>query len=142
MSPLIYIVFVFRQKKGENIAFIVFNPFVDSLVRTKRGRIIYWFVFTLTPLLMIDKNGEKYFSIYACYPCFIHKKGERIFAYAYCLVLQKRREEFDEFLCIFVLFCKKGEKNLMSFMLDWHVYLLMFAYLYLCLLYMYASNFK
>ena len=62
---------------------------------------------------MIDKKGEKYFSIYARFPYFIHKEGERIFVYAY-------------------LFCfaKKGEKNLMSFMLDWHVYLLIFAYMF------------
>ena len=25
---------------------------------------------------MIDKKGEKYFSLYACFPCFIHKGGE------------------------------------------------------------------
>ena len=60
---------------------------------------------------MIDKKGEKYFSIYACFPYFIHKGGERISVYAYYFVLQK------------------GEKNLMSFILDWHVYLLIFAYI-------------
>ena len=61
---------------------------------------------------MNDKKGEKYCSIYACFPCFIHKEGERILVYAYCFVLLK------------------GEKNLMSFILDWHVYFLMFAYMF------------
>jgi len=57
-------------------------------------------VFTLTPLLMIDKKGEKYFSIYVCFPCFIHKGGEGFMSMQICSVLQK------------------GEENLMSFMLD------------------------
>ena len=61
--------FLFLDKKGENIAFIVFNPFIDSLFRTKRGRRIYCFIFTWTPLLMIDKKGEKYLSLYACFIC-------------------------------------------------------------------------
>ena len=68
-------------------------------------------MFTLTPLLMIDKKGEKYFSIYACF-----------------LALYIKREKEFLFMHI-VLFCKKREKNLMGFMLDWHVYLLMFAYM-------------
>ena len=55
---------------------------------------------------MIDKNGEKYFSIY------MHVFGKEFLVYAYCFVLQK------------------GEKNLMSFMVDWHVYLLMIAYMF------------
>ena len=71
-TPLLIFVF---DKKGENIIFM----------------------FTLTPLLMIDKKGEKYFSIYACFPCFIHKEGERILVYAYCFVLQKGEKNFDEF---------------------------------------------
>ena len=48
------------------------------------------FVFTLTPLLMIDKKGEKYFSIYACF-------GKRIYGHAYCFVLQIGEKEFDVF---------------------------------------------
>ena len=80
-------------------------------VSDKKGKKIV-LLFTLTPLLMIDKKGEKYFSIYACFSCFIRKEGVRIFVYAYCFVLQK------------------GKKNLMSFMLDWHVYLLIFAYMF------------
>ena len=55
---------------------------------------------------MIDKKGEKYFSIYACFPYFIHKGEEEFLFMHICFVLQK------------------GEKNLMSFMLDWYVYLL------------------
>ena len=47
----------FRQK-GEIIVLLLLNPLVDSLFRTKRGRRIYWFVFTWTPLLMIDKKGR------------------------------------------------------------------------------------
>ena len=62
-------------------------------------------MFILTPLLMIDKKGEKYFSIYACFPCFIHKGGERFLVYAYCFVLQIGEKEFDVFhacLCMFI----------------------------------------
>ena len=44
------------------------------------------------------------------FPYFIHKGGERIFVYAYSFVLQKGREDFDEF---------------------WHVYLLTFVYMFI-----------
>ena len=47
------------------------SPFIDSMFRTKRGE--ECFVFTLTPLLMIDKKGEMNLSLYACfydYACF------------------------------------------------------------------------
>ena len=56
------------------------------------------FVFTLTPLLMIDKKGEKYFR----YICMFWK---RILVYAYCFVLQIGEKEFDVFhtcLCMFI----------------------------------------
>ena len=43
---------------------ILFHPFVDFCFWQKG--VEHCFVFTLTPLLMIDKKGEKYFSIYAC----------------------------------------------------------------------------
>ena len=42
---------------------------------------------------MIDKKGEKYLSIYACF-------GREFLVYAYCFVLQigeKEEKEFDEF---------------------------------------------
>ena len=87
------------------------TPLLIFLFLTKRGE--HCFVFTLTPLLMIDKKGEKYFSIYACFPCFIHKGGEGFMFMHICFILQK------------------GEENLMSFMLDWHVYLLTFAYIFI-----------
>ena len=44
-----------------------------------------------------DKKGEKYFSIYACFPCFIHKGGEEFLVYAYYFVLQIGEKEFDVF---------------------------------------------
>ena len=47
------------------------------------------FVFTLTPLLMIDKKGEKYFSKYMHVFLALYIKGEK-----------------DLCLCIYVLFCK------------------------------------
>ena len=55
------------------------------------------FVFTLTPLLMIDKKGEKYLVYMHVFLSFIHKGGERIFVYAYYFVLQIGEKEFDEF---------------------------------------------
>ena len=61
---------------------------------------------------MIDKKGRSILVYMHVFPCFIHKGGERFLVYAYCFVLQK------------------GEKNLMSFMLDWHVYLLMHAFMF------------
>ena len=82
LSPLFGFCFCFRQKGGEHF---LFYPFVDSLFRTKRGRKkfidlvlllpLYWwlflcikkgrrfcFVLVFTPLLMIDKKGEKDFE--------------------------------------------------------------------------------
>ena len=64
--------FLFLDKKGENIAFIVFNPFVDSLVRTKRGRRIYWFIFTLTLCWWLTKRGRiiwVYMHVFICMFC-------------------------------------------------------------------------
>ena len=39
---------------------------------------------------MIDKKGEKYLSIYACF-------GKEFLAYAYYSILQIGEKEFDEF---------------------------------------------
>ena len=54
-------------------------------------------MFTFTPLLMIDKKGEKYFSIYAYFPCFIHKGGEGFMFMHICFVLQIGEKGFDVF---------------------------------------------
>jgi len=69
------------------------------LFRSKRGRT---FVddFVFTPLLMIDKKGEKYlvvFGIYACFSCFIHKEGKVFMFMHICFVLQIGEKEFDLF---------------------------------------------
>ena len=65
------------------------------------------FVFTLTPLLMIDKKGEKYFSIYACFRkrIYVHVGEKELFRFA------NRRKRIVS--CLFM-----------------HVYLLIFAYLF------------
>ena len=66
----------------------------------KKEKNLLDFVFTLTPLLMIDKKGEKYlrvFDIYACFPCFIHKGGEGFMFMHICFVLQIGEKEFDLF---------------------------------------------
>ena len=68
--------------------FVLCHPFVDFCFWQKGGE--HCFVFTLTPLLMIDKKGEKYFSIYACF-------GKEFLIYAYCFVLQIGEKEFDVF---------------------------------------------
>ena len=46
---------------------------------------------------MIDKKGEKYFSIYACFPYFIIKEGEVFMFMHICFVLQIGEKEFNEF---------------------------------------------
>ena len=45
-----------------------FTPHWFFLFKTKRGRIL----FSLTPLLMIDKKREKYLSLYACIWVYMH----------------------------------------------------------------------
>ena len=60
---------------------------------------------------MIDKRGRS-ILVYMHVFLALYIKGIRIFVYAYYFVLQK------------------GEKNLICFMLDWHVYLLMVAYMF------------
>ena len=47
------------------------------------------FVFALTPLLMIDKKGEKYFR-------YMHVLRNYVYAYMFCL-LQIGEKEFDVF---------------------------------------------
>ena len=66
------------------------QPFIVSLFRTKRGR---RFVFTLTPLLMIDKKGEKYFSIYACF-----EKSIYVYAYMFCFANRRKRKNLMSFM--------------------------------------------
>ena len=46
---------------------------------------------------MIDKKGEKYFGIYACFPYFIHKGGVVFMFMHICFVLQIGEKEFDVF---------------------------------------------
>ena len=69
--------------------------------------------FTLTPLLMIDKKGEKYLVyMHVFLPLFI--KGEVVFMFMHiCFVLQIGEKEFDVFHACFM-----------------HVYLLIFAYMF------------
>ena len=52
--------FWFRQKGGEHLIFFHSPLFHGSLFHTKRGRKFCFCVFT--PLLMIDKKGEKNLS--------------------------------------------------------------------------------
>ena len=56
------------------------SPLIDFFCFGQKGG-EHYFVFTLTPLLMIDKKGEKYLSIYACFE-------KEFLVYAYCFVLQ------------------------------------------------------
>ena len=92
------------QKGGEKFVCLCFyfNPFVDD-----------W-----------QKGGEEFisnksqifvlFNIYACFPSFIHKGGVVFVFMHICFVLQMY-----------------GHKNLMSFMIVWHV---IFAYMsYICI---------
>ena len=58
----------------------------------KGGEEFVGFVFTLTPLLMIDKKGGKYFCIYACFPYFIHKGGEGFMFMHICFCFANRRK--------------------------------------------------
>ena len=51
------------------------TPLFILCFEQKGGEEFVGFVFTLTPLLMIDKKREKYFSIYACF-------GKRIYVHA------------------------------------------------------------
>ena len=119
--------------------FVLCHPFVDFCFWQKGGE---HFVFTLTPLLMIDKKGEKYWRnfsvymhvlekgfmfmhsnkknlmcfmlVYACFPCFIHKGGEE-----------------EEFLFMhIVLFCKKEKRIWWVLYLIGMFYLLIFAYMF------------
>jgi len=49
------------------------TPLLILCFEQKGGKEFVGFVFTLTPLLMIDKKGEKDLSLYACfydYACF------------------------------------------------------------------------
>ena len=115
ISPLID--FFVSKKKGENIILFLLYPFVDDWQKGGRS-----FKYICMFFLALYIKGEKNFlfmhiflfcKIYMhVFPCFIHKGGEEFLVYAYCFVFQK------------------GEKNLMSFMLDWHVYLLIFAYMF------------
>ena len=62
---LIGIIFEFRQK-GENIPWLIFFK------KRREEYVFISFVLFLTPLLMIDKKGEKNLSLYAyLYACFM-----------------------------------------------------------------------
>ena len=88
------------------------SPLIDLFVYDKKGeKNLLVLFFTLTPLLMIDKKGEKYLRCICMFPCFIIKGGEVFMFMHICFILKK---------------------NLMSFMLDWHVYLRIFAYIFMC----------
>ena len=78
------------------ISWFDFTPLL-IFVSNKKGENIVLF-FTLTPLLMIDKKGEKYLSIYALF-------RKEFLVYAYCFVLQIGEKELDVFhacLCMFI----------------------------------------
>ena len=81
-NVLIYILII---ERGDIKQIRVETPLLILCFGQKGGA--HCFVFTLTPLLMIDKKGEKYFSIYACFPCFIHKGGEGFMFMHICFVL-------------------------------------------------------
>ena len=73
-------------------------PLLILCFEHKGGEEYVFIGLSLTPLLMIDKKGEKYFSIYACF-------GKRIYVHAYCFVLQIGEKVFDVFhacLCMFI----------------------------------------
>ena len=69
---------------------LIYYPFLISLFLTKRGR-KFWFVFTLTPLLMNDRKGEKNLSLYACL-------NKELCLCIYIFVLQIGEKDFD--LCL------------------------------------------
>ena len=73
------------------------TPLLILCFGQKGGEKFVGFVFTLTPLLMIDKKGEKYFSIYACFHCFIHKGGVVFMFMHICFIWQIGEKEFDLF---------------------------------------------
>ena len=59
------------------ILIIDVTPLLILCFEQKGGEEFVGFIFTLTPLLMIDKKWEKYFSIY-----YMHVFGKRIYVYA------------------------------------------------------------
>ena len=87
--------FCFRQKGGEYFVLFSLTPLLIFCFEQKGGEefVFTGFVFTLTPLQMIDKNGEKYL--------------------VYMHVLEKG------FMCLHIcfVFCKQEKKDLMCFML-------------------------
>jgi len=104
LSSWMYIAYIF-------LLLVLSSPLCWFLFVTKRGRTLFCVYFNP----FVDdwqKGGEVFWYIYACFPCFIHKGGEGFMFIHICFVLQK------------------GEENLMNFMLDWHVYLLMFVYMF------------
>ena len=96
-----------------------FTPYWSLCLWQKWGEKFICCVFTLTPLLMIDKKGEKYlrymqylrymhvflgkggevFEIYACFACLRGRsicppclRGSSIYVYAYMLCFTNRRK--------------------------------------------------
>ena len=76
-------------------------------------------MFTLTPLLMIDKKREKYLVYICIFFLALFTKGRRIFVYAYYFVLH------------ITLFCKEEKRIWCVSCLFMHVYLLVFAYMFM-----------
>ena len=94
-----------------NLLFDMFalTPSLVPCFRQKGGENFDDFVFTLTPLLMIDKKGEKEFSLYAC---FVKK-----IVYTYMFCFANRRKRFCDFvLCLISMFTPT------------------FAYMFMCLI--------
>ena len=77
VTPYWHCFFCFRQKGGEHFFVCFDSPFIDSLFWTKRGK--ECFVFTWTPLLMIDKKGEKNLCMF-----YMHDVLETLFVLLVC----------------------------------------------------------
>ena len=61
---------------------LLITPSLVPCFGQKGGEKFDDFVFTLTPLLMIDKKGEKYLR-------YMHAFGKRIYVYAYIFLFCK-----------------------------------------------------
>ena len=123
------------------IMFVLISPLEVFFVSDKKGKnMFYWF--SLTPLLMIDKKGEKYLSLYACF--------YSIWVYMHVFILVSR-----EFVLCFVDICIKnwfavlfwknmfmkrrnnlfGIKSLFFIWYQEHVHCFMHVYAYSCLIF-------
>ena len=107
---------------------LLITPLLILCFGQKGGEKFVDFVFTLTPLLMIDKKGEKYFCIYACFPCFIHKWGEVFMFMHICFVLQMYGDELDEFYDYFGMLFLHTCHTFAYIFMRIHSYLLFICY--------------